>query len=119
MTDHPAVFDGTARVAASTVELTHEPVPEEQREAGSPTTGLLELGTFGALEVGVWEMTPGEMTDVEADEMFVVIAGHATIAFLDTGLTLTVGPGDVVRLSAGDRTRWTVTSTLRKIYLTE
>lgn len=31
---------------------------------------------------------------------------------------MTLGPGDVVRLAEGARTVWTVTETLRKVYLT-
>src|SRR4051812_26298090 len=71
------------------------------------------------LEVGVWEMTPGVMTDVEADEVFVVVAGSATVEFGDGSQSLRIGPGDVVRLAAGAETVWTVSETLRKVYLTE
>ncbi len=85
---------------------------------GDPLTALAELGRFGGLEVGVWEMAVGEATDVEADELFVVLAGRAVVAFPATGRRLELGPGDVVRLSAGDETVWTVTETLRKVYLT-
>ena len=82
-----------------------------------PLTALAELGTFAGLELGVWEMAPGTATDVEADEVFVVIAGRARVDFPDTGRHLELGVGDVVRLTAGDRTVWTVTETLRKVYL--
>ena len=63
-------------------------------------------------------MAPGTDTDVEADELFVVIAGRAVVDFTETGRRLELAPGDVVRLSAGDRTVWTVSETLRKVYLT-
>ncbi|QNE37454.1 cupin domain-containing protein [Leifsonia shinshuensis] len=89
-----------------------EPSPDD------PLTALAELGTFAGLEIGVWEMAPGAATDVEADEVFVVIAGRARVDFPDTGRRLELGVGDVVRLTAGDRTVWTVTDTLRKVYLT-
>ncbi|MBN9630024.1 MAG: cupin domain-containing protein [Actinobacteria bacterium] len=90
---------------------------------GDDLTALAELGRFGgpdgrALEVGIWEMAPGTATDVEADELFVVIAGRAVVDFTETGHRLELAPGDVVRLSAGDRTVWTVSETLRKVYLT-
>lgn len=117
MGDATAGLTATGRVDALATPLAHEPVPEAQRIAGSPTTGLVSLGTFGDVEVGVWEMTPGTSTDVEDDELFVVIAGRATIAFPATGDELAVGPGDVVRLTAGDATVWTVTETLRKVWL--
>jgi uncharacterized cupin superfamily protein len=67
------------------------------------------------VERGVWEITPGVVADVEADEMFVVLSGRATIDFED-GPTLEVGPGDVVVLPEGAVTRWTVHETLRKVY---
>jgi hypothetical protein len=38
--------------------------------------------------------------------------------FADDIPGLRVGPGDVVRLAAGAETVWTVTETLRKVYLT-
>ena len=110
-------FERTARVAAGTIALPHEPVPSAQRVEGAPSTGATELGAFGGLEVGVWEMAPGTMTDVEADELFVVVAGRATIAFDGRPEVLVIGPGDIVRLTEGDRTTWTVTETIRKVYL--
>lgn len=104
------ILNETVRVAALALPL--DPV------AGDPLTALAELGRFGGLEVGVWEMAPGTTTDVEADEVFVVIAGRAVVEFPDTDRRLELGAGDVVRLTAGDRTVWTVHETLRKVYLT-
>jgi hypothetical protein len=69
------------------------------------------------LEVGVWEMTRGVMRDVEADELFLVISGAAVVEFTDGTAPLRLKPGDVVRLAEGTETVWTVTETLRKIYL--
>ena len=80
-----------------------------------PASGA--LGRFGGLEVGVWEMTPGVMRDEEADEVFVVLSGAATVEFEDGTATLALKPGDVVRLAEGAKTVWTVTETLRKVYL--
>ena len=103
--------------AALALTLEHEPVPAEQVVAGQPTTGLAELGVFDGHGYGVWEMTPGAMSDVEADEMFVVLAGAATVEFVEAGYTLELGPGFVGQLLAGTRTIWTVTESLRKIYI--
>ena len=65
----------------------------------------------------MWEHTPGASTDVEADEVFVVLAGSATVAFEDPALqSIELRPGSVVRLTAGMRTVWTVRETLRKVY---
>ena len=103
---------------AATLDLPHEPVPADQAVGGEPRTGVTTLGEFGGLEVGVWEMTPGVMRDVEADELFVVLSGSATVEFADGTSPLQLGPGDVVRLAEGSETVWTVTETLRKVYLT-
>jgi uncharacterized cupin superfamily protein len=106
-------------VHAAAIDLDHEPVPADQSVRGEPTTAATAVDEFGGLEVGVWEMTPGVMTDVEADEVFVVVSGSATVEFGDGSQTLHIGPGDVVRLAAGAETVWTVSETLRKVYLTE
>jgi uncharacterized cupin superfamily protein len=98
--------------------LEYEPVPTDQVRDGRPSTGLSPLGEFGGLEVGVWEMTPGVMRDVENEEIFVVLFGSAVIEFDDGTAPLSVRAGDVVRLTDGARTVWTVTETLRKVYLT-
>ena len=104
---------------AEAVSLAHEPVAADQVVAGAPTTGWAALGaTADGAEVGVWEMTPGTMSDVEADEVFVVVAGRATVSFADARASLTLGPGSVARLDAGAETVWTVTETLRKVYVT-
>ena len=105
-------------VHAAALTLDHQPVPSAQSVSGEPTTAADALDDFGGLEVGVWEMTPGVMNDVEADEVFVVLSGAATVEFAAGSDTLHLGPGDVVRLTAGAETVWTVTETLRKIYLT-
>ncbi|MDX1875705.1 cupin domain-containing protein [Mycolicibacterium sp. 120266] len=99
-------------ISAADLELTLEPVPDS-----SARTAVHTLTEFGGLEIGVWEMTPGVMTDVEADEVFVVLSGAATVEFADGTAPLTLSPGDVVRLAAGTETVWTVTETLRKVYL--
>ncbi|WEK60971.1 MAG: cupin domain-containing protein [Candidatus Microbacterium colombiense] len=112
-----ALAAGTG-VDAAGVTLTHEPLPAEEVRQGNPTTGTQALAALGGVEIGIWEMTPGTATDTEVDEVFVVLSGHATIAFDDPALpALTVGPGSVVRLAEGQRTAWTVTETLRKIYI--
>jgi uncharacterized cupin superfamily protein len=84
---------------------------------GDPCTGSRALAAVAGAEVGVWEMTPGTATDVEVDEVFVVLSGSATLAF-DDGTVLELRPSSTVRLRAGDRTTWTVHETLRKVYFT-
>ena len=107
-----------AVVHAAAHRLEHRPVAADQSVDGDPHTGVAEVGRFAGLDVGIWEMTPGVMRDVEAEEVFVVLSGAATVEFGDGTEPLTLGPGDVVRLTEGTETVWTVTETLRKVYLT-
>ncbi|WP_164234780.1 cupin domain-containing protein [Microbacterium hydrocarbonoxydans] len=103
---------------AHTLDLAHAPLPAEEVVAGAPTTGSVALATIGDVEVGIWEMTPGTASDTEADEVFVVLSGRAVISFVSPALPdLEVGPGSVVRLAEGMQTVWTVTETLRKVYV--
>lgn len=106
-----------AIVNADEVALAMGPVADEQRVAGEPHTGSAVFGSFGGLEVGVWEMTAGVMRDVEADELFVVLSGSARVDFADGSPSLELSAGDVVRLAAGTHTEWTVHHPLRKVYL--
>ncbi|WP_308798727.1 cupin domain-containing protein [Agromyces silvae] len=103
---------------ASGLTLAHEPVPADQVVAGAPATGHAVLDEAAGRTIGVWEMTRGAMRDVEADEVFVVLSGDATVEFEDAALpSIELGPGSVVRLEAGMRTVWTVRETLRKVYV--
>ena len=97
----------SADVEAETVE------PDGASAAlGTASRALLE----GDLEVGLWEAGPGTDTDVEADEVFVVLSGAGTVTFED-GSAITLLPGVLVQLRAGDRTTWEVTERLRKLYV--
>jgi uncharacterized cupin superfamily protein len=104
-------------IRASALDLDTQPVAPDQTMSGQPRTAVHSLTEFGGLEVGVWEMTPGVMSDVESDEVFVVLSGSATVEFADESETLHVQAGDVVRLAAGANTVWTVAETIRKVYL--
>ncbi len=103
---------------ASSLAIPFAPVPAEQIVAGAPEAGFVELDALGGVEIGVWEHTPGVSTDVEADEVFVVLAGDATLSFDDPALPpVELRPGVIVRLAEGMRTTWAVRETLRKVYL--
>ncbi len=103
-------------IDALAAPITLEPLPAAQIVSGSPSAGVSEL-VVGDTEIGIWEHTPGTSTDVEADEVFVVLSGRATVEIVETGETLQLAPGVIGRLAAGTATRWAVTETLRKIYI--
>ena len=111
-------MNANTAVPAASMPLEHEAVAADQTVAGEPTTAARTLTEIGGVEIGVWEMTPGTMSDVEAEEVFVVLSGSATVTFADDSPGLHLRTGDVVRLAAGARTVWTVTETLRKVYVT-
>mgnify|MGYP000849767242 CR=1 FL=1 len=104
-------------VDAAAIPIPLAPVPAAQVREGAPTTGWVELVAGGAeaAAIGVWEHTPGVSTDVEADEVFIVLSGRGTLAH--PGGLLDLGPGTMGRLSAGTETVWTITETLRKVYV--
>jgi uncharacterized protein len=104
-------------VATMDMQLEPDPLDPSQVVSGSPQVSARVLHTSpdGRIERGVWQITPGVVTDVEVDELFVVVSGRATIEVTD-GPTFDVRPGDAVVLQAGWRTRWTVHETLRKVY---
>jgi uncharacterized cupin superfamily protein len=107
----------TCRVIhAARLELPLEPLPSAQVKAGTPRTGAVQVPAVAGLSAGVWEHTAGASTDVEVDEVFVVLRGRATIE-VEGGPTLEVGPGDVGVLAAGARTRWVVHEDLRKVFV--
>lgn len=84
---------------------------------GAPqvTEAVLSESADGRVVRGVWRITEGTVTDVEQDELFVVLEGRATIEVED-GPRLEVGPGDVCVLERGARTTWTVHEALRKVF---
>jgi uncharacterized cupin superfamily protein len=108
-----------APFALAAAELALEPgtLSAEQILEGIPRIAERTVWTSpdGRVETGVWEITPGVCTDVEADEVFLVISGHARVEVAD-GPTLELGPGVLGAFSAGARTIWRVTETLRKLY---
>lgn len=100
------------------VTLFDEPLDASQIVSGDPVVShrLLASSADGRVQRGVWQITPGVVTDVEADEMFVVVAGSATIELLSSDRVIEVAAGDVCVLAEGERTRWTIHETLRKVY---
>ncbi|WP_245698956.1 cupin domain-containing protein [Streptomyces lydicamycinicus] len=98
-------------------DLEPDPLDPSQIVSGEPvvTGKVLWEAPDGRQIRGIWQITPGVVTDTEANELFVVVSGRATIE-VEGGPVLEVGPGDACVLREGDRTRWTVHETLRKAY---
>ncbi|MEV6649624.1 cupin domain-containing protein [Streptomyces sp. NPDC051219] len=98
-------------------DLEPEPLDPSQIVSGEPvvTGKVLWESADGEQVRGIWQITPGIVTDIEANELFVVVSGRATID-VEGGETLEVGPGSACVLREGDRTTWTVHETLRKAY---
>jgi uncharacterized protein len=104
-------------VSAAGLPLEPTRLDPAQIVSGAPSTAelVLEESADGRVTRGVWEITPGVVTDVELDELFVVISGRATIE-IEGSSPVEVGPGSVVVLGEGAKTRWTIHETLRKVY---
>ncbi|MEV7415048.1 cupin domain-containing protein [Streptomyces sp. NPDC089919] len=117
--DHASAAPLPASFAVSVpdAELEPEPLDPAQIVAGTPVvTGKVFWESPDGRQLrGIWQITPGVVTDTEADELFVVLSGRATIEVAG-GETLEVGPGSAAVLREGDRTTWTVHETLRKAY---
>ncbi len=121
--NEPSAAQRCAAFDALGLALDPSPLDAAQVLAGTPETASRQLtagpgggSTGAAWEVGVWEHTVGTSTDVEADEVFVVLSGRATVE-VEGGPRLELSPGTVGLLAAGARTTWRVHQTLRKVYL--
>lgn len=98
-----------------TADLEDWPAP--RAVTGEPRASGRVVGGVAGAEVGLWEHTVGTSRDSEVDEVFVVLAGEATVRFLDSGESVELRAGSVCRLTAGERTEWEVRSVLRKVYV--
>ena len=107
----------TFAIRAADVELEQEDLDPSQIVAGAPQTSgaVLWESEDGRILRGVWRCTAGTVTDVEQDELFVVIEGRATID-VEAGPTFDVASGSVCVLERGARTTWTVHESLLKAY---
>ncbi len=107
-----SVFDAAA------VAVSMKALPSDKCPDGSVSTGSSVLARTDAYEVGVWVHEAGRSTDVETDEVFVVISGRGRV-ILDDGTVLTLAPGTVGVLYAGTRTTWEIHEPLRKVWIVE
>jgi len=102
---------------ALAADLDWTDLPEDKCPVGPVNTGVAVLAETSFVDVGVWEHPRGTSTDVEADEVFVVIRGVGRV-LLANGDVLELRPGVVGVLSAGTTTTWIVDEPLRKVWVT-
>jgi uncharacterized cupin superfamily protein len=109
--------DPTFVVSVMSLELEPEDLDPSQVIAGDPTLSnhTLYESEDGRIIRGVWQCTPGVVSDTEQDELFVVVAGRARVDVYGGG-SLDLHPGVAGILERGAKTVWTVTETLRKVY---
>ncbi|THA80807.1 cupin domain-containing protein [Streptomyces sp. A0592] len=113
----PSPSPASFAVDVADVELEPDDLDPAQIVSGDPvvTGKVLWESADGRQVRGIWQITPGVVTDTEANELFVVVSGRATVE-VEGGGTLEVGPGSACVLREGDKTVWTVHETLRKAY---
>ena len=97
--------------------LSHTELDSERNASGDVTTAVSAEATLGDMEVGVWEHSVGTSTDVEVEEVFVVLEGEGTVTD-DHGGRIDLAPGVVGLLPMGAKTTWTITKPLRKVWIT-
>lgn len=101
---------------ATQVPLDHSALDPERNLSGDVTTAVRAEATLGDMEVGVWEHSVGTSTDVEVEEVFVVLQGKGTVT-CDQGGRIDLAPGVVGLLPMGAKTTWTVTEPVRKVWV--
>jgi uncharacterized cupin superfamily protein len=104
-------------LAIADVELDADPLDPATVLEGEPRaySRALRTSSDGAWETGLWELTPGVVTDIEAEEVFLVVAGSATVEIAD-GPVLELKAGVIGGFAGGERTVWRVRETVRKLY---
>ncbi|MBI1351911.1 MAG: DUF861 domain-containing protein [Actinomycetales bacterium] len=102
---------------AASADLEYTDLDPAQCPDGVLATGVATLAETSFCDVGVWEHPAGRSTDVEADEVFVVLSGRGRVVFSD-GRELELRPGTVGVLQAGAETTWIVSEALRKVWIT-
>ena len=103
---------------AVSADLRYSDLPAAKCPRGPVTTGVTMLAATDGLEVGVWEHPVGTSTDVETDEVFVVLSGSGRVILAD-GSVLDLAPGTVGVLVAGTATTWEIDEPLRKVWVVE
>jgi uncharacterized cupin superfamily protein len=99
---------------AFSAELESAEYPNLESE-GTVAAGRAFVTALNNANIGLWEAAPGLIGGVTMDEIFVVLEGRAEVTFEDTKETIQIGPGDIVRLNAGQRNTWRTYEKIRKV----
>ena len=85
--------------------------------AGDPQTAEHVLAARDGVEIGVWEVTPGEFASAKPDsgEVMQFLSGEGSITHADGSVTR-IAPGTVLVVEPGWTGTWRVTATVRKVY---
>ena len=109
--------DALPKMNVFDIELEMVPLPEEDVLVGQAAEGWKVLHRWRGIDIGVHSFEGGDAYYEDTDQVFVILAGSATVTWPDNS-TLTVSAGDVVALQAtGSKLKWTIHETLRKVYL--
>lgn len=108
-------FDATS--IEESHRFTHVPLDPALAVSDGVTSAVAAVDTEGDMEVGVWEHSVGVSTDIEVEEVFVVISGRGSVTCSEGG-SIQLAPGTVGILPAGAQTTWTITEPLRKVWVT-
>ncbi len=101
---------------AAQVPLSHTELDAERNASEDVNAAVSAEANLGDMEVGVWEHSVGTSTDVEVEEVFVVLEGKGTVTCEDGG-RIDLAPGVVGLLPMGAKTTWTITEPLRKVWV--
>ena len=112
-TPSPESMPGVVRIDPHAVEV---PVVPLSQDASSPSAGFTQVASIDDMAVGVWDHTVGKSTHTEEDEVFIIVSGTVTVTE-EGEEPIAFGPGDIGILRSGARTTWSVTETLRKVWI--
>lgn len=106
----------TQLLDAATMQLPPS-APPARIVSGAPTCGEFVIVDTGSVEIGVWEVSPGEFLSTKdgIGEVVQFMSGAGTIEHSD-GSVSTIAPGIVLEFLPGWTGTWRVTETTRKLY---
>ena len=120
MTDPAGLLASLALSDADLLGDLEDTGPRVGADTGAPMTRTRVLRDAGALQVGIWECTPGgwTVTNRPNTEIVHILHGRAQITDADGGGVRELVAGSVLILPIGWSGRWDISETIRKVYVT-